>query len=165
MGAGIVGGIAQPIAAHFAQKRQHKYVKKYMKNKYQWEVADLIAAGLNPILGYTKGGPPIGAAGIPGISVGSPDLVGGYKQLKSVKAELAILESHKQAAGSAASKAFFDANRSMFDARSAEADSIINAARLPAAAAQKELDTTEFGKWMRYMNRVIRSGTGRAERP
>ncbi len=70
-GAGaIIGSIAQPIAAHFAQKRQHKYVKKYMKNKYQWEVADLIAAGLNPILGYTKGGPPIGSVGIPSIAGG-----------------------------------------------------------------------------------------------
>ncbi len=90
-GIGAIGGaIAQPIAAHFAQKRQHKYVKQYMKNKYQWEVADLIAAGLNPILGYTKGGPAIGSVGIPNIAGGQGATAIGAMKLK---AELALLRS------------------------------------------------------------------------
>ncbi len=79
------------IAGHFAQKRQHKYVKKYMKNKYQWEVADLIAAGLNPILGYTKGGPPIGPAGIP--SVGGEGLAASAISAIKAKSELELLEA------------------------------------------------------------------------
>ncbi len=93
-GIGALGGaIAQPIAAHFAQKRQHKYIKKYMKNKYQWEVADLIAAGLNPILGYTKGGPGIGSPGIPNIAGGMGATA---IQVAKLRAELDLLESSSE---------------------------------------------------------------------
>ncbi len=167
MGAGsVIGAIATPIAGHFAQKRQHKYVKKYMKNKWQWEVADLKAAGLNPILGIAGSSPNIGGAGgLPNMSVGSPDIVGAYKEIKSAKAKLAIIQSEREMAGNAASRSFFDANKSMFDARSAESDSIINAARLPAAQAQERMDRTDFGAWVRYLNRAVRGVTGRAERP
>ncbi len=103
MAGGIIGSIAQPVAAHFAQKRQHKYVKKYMKNKYQWEVADLIAAGLNPILGYTKGGPPIGAAGIPNISIGGVEAsaIGAMK----VRAELKLLKAQTEKLSAEAAQA------------------------------------------------------------
>ncbi len=69
---GAIGGsIGAPIAAHFAQKRAFKYAKNILKNKHQWEVADLIAAGLNPILGYTKGGGGIiGPGSSPGVGGG-----------------------------------------------------------------------------------------------
>jgi len=88
---GAIGGaIAQPIAAHFAQKRAFKYTKKMMKNKWQWEVADLIAAGLNPILGYTKGGPSIGPSGIPSIAGGMGATAIGAAKLRE---ELRILRA------------------------------------------------------------------------
>ncbi len=98
---GVIGSISQPIAAHFAQKRQHKYIKKYMKNKYQWEVADLIAAGLNPILGYTKGGPGIGSPGIPNIAGGQ-----GATALSAAKLreELELLRAQRDAITATAAK-------------------------------------------------------------
>ncbi len=78
------------IAGHFAQKRQHKYVKKYMKNKWQWEVADLRAAGLNPILGITGRAPQIGPAGIP--STGGGDIAGTAIGVIRAKEELRLLK-------------------------------------------------------------------------
>ncbi len=89
---GAIGGIvAAPIAAHFAQKRAFKYQKKMMKNKWQWEVADLIAAGLNPILGYTKGGPGVSSPGIPNMGLAGA----GSTALSAVKlrSELDLLRS------------------------------------------------------------------------
>ncbi len=77
------------IAGHFAQKRQHKYVKKYMKNKWQWEVADLRAAGLNPILGITGRAPQIGPAGIPSTPGG--DIAGTAIGVLKAKEELRLL--------------------------------------------------------------------------
>ncbi len=87
---GAIGGaIAQPIAAHFAQKRQHKYIKKYMKNKYQWMVDDLRAAGLNPILAYNNQ-PSMGQPGIPSIAGGQGATAISAMKLKS---ELRMLDA------------------------------------------------------------------------
>ncbi len=85
----ILGSVAQPIAAHFAQKRQHKYIKKYMKNKYQWMVDDLRAAGLNPILAYNNQ-PSMGQPGIPSIAGGQGATALGAMKIKS---ELRLLET------------------------------------------------------------------------
>jgi len=105
MAAGAIGGaIAQPIAAHFAQKRQWKYTKKMMQTRHQWEVADLIAAGLNPILGYvgSKGGPPLGSVGIPSIAGGQGTTALSAMKLRS---ELRLLQSSADKLDAEAAKA------------------------------------------------------------
>ncbi len=105
---GAIGGaVAQPIAAHFAQKRAFKYTKKMMKNKWQWEVADLIAAGLNPILGYTKGGPGIGGSPIPSISGSMGTTALSAMKLRS---ELKLLEASADKMAAEATRARSTAN-------------------------------------------------------
>jgi len=101
---GIVGGISQPIAAHFAQKRQWKYTKKMMQTRHQWEVEDLIKAGLNPILGYvgSKGGPPLGSVGIPNIAGG---LGATALSAAKIKEELELLRATSDKARADAAKA------------------------------------------------------------
>ncbi len=76
VGAAIGQGITEigkVEAAKVMQWRAQNFTAKMMKNRHQWEVADLRAAGLNPILGYvgSKGGPPIGGSPVGGISGGS----------------------------------------------------------------------------------------------
>ncbi len=89
-GIGIIGGaVAQPIAAHFAQKRAWKYTQAMMKNRYQWMVGDLRAAGLNPILAVSKSAG-IGASGIPSIAGGMGATALGAMKLR---AELDLLRS------------------------------------------------------------------------
>ncbi len=89
-GIGIIGGaIAQPIAAHFAQKRAWKYTQAMMKNRYQWMVGDLRAAGLNPILAVSKSAG-IGPSGIPNIAGGiGATAIGAMK----IRAELDLLRA------------------------------------------------------------------------
>lgn len=101
---GAVGSaISSPIAAHFAQKRQWKYVKSMMKNRHQWEVADLRAAGLNPILSALKQGP-LGSVGIPS-SGGGGDVVTSALKASRFKKEMIVLDAQADSLSSSALEA------------------------------------------------------------
>ncbi len=126
---GAIGGaIGAPIAAHFAQKRAFKYAKKILKNKHQWEVADLIAAGLNPILGYVGKG---GGGGI--IGPGSSPGVGGGGALGATALSAMKLRSE------------LDLLKSTTTRQQAEAALALSRSGLAKEQARKvELEVTEF---------------------
>ena len=87
--AGDIGGIASGIGAvsglfggaadderDFAvasAQRANEFTREQLQNRHQWEVNDLRAAGLNPILSAMKGAPSIGgsAQAVAGASSGS----------------------------------------------------------------------------------------------
>lgn len=48
-----------------SQKRSQAFTRQMMKKAHQWEVDDLILAGLNPILSATGGSGPMGASPAP----------------------------------------------------------------------------------------------------
>ncbi len=165
---GVIGAISGPIASHFAQKRAFKYAKTIMKNKHQWEVADLRAAGLNPILGYvgSRGGG--GGVVSPGTSTGgagqSADVVGAYKQAKGVKDQLKILSEQAKTSANVTERTFHEA----FTAGSNSAQAYTAALRedvallvdrtmIPAATAREALDKTKFGAVLRQLRRVRES--------
>ena len=61
-GADIAGGLIGNAASASEAAASRGFTEKQMKNKHQWEAADLEAAGLNRILGYTKGGASLGSS-------------------------------------------------------------------------------------------------------
>lgn len=64
-GAGVfTGGLIDTGVSAWNAIENRKQSEKFMRNKHQWEVADLRAAGLNPILsaGNSAGGSPGGGA-------------------------------------------------------------------------------------------------------
>ncbi len=77
-GGGAWGAVAQgvtdigkTVASGVAQLQAQKFTKKMMKNRFQWMVDDLRAAGLNPILAVRGGlSPQMGGSGIAGFGGG-----------------------------------------------------------------------------------------------
>jgi len=66
-----VTDIGKTVAAGVAQLQAQKFTKKMMKNRFQWMVNDLRAAGLNPILAVRGGlSPQMGSSGIAGFGGG-----------------------------------------------------------------------------------------------
>ncbi len=96
-----VTDIGKTVAAGVASKIAWKRTKRILKNRHQWEVADLIAAGLNPILSATKG--PGGGAfspiqSIPGGSGIGATALGAMK----LRSEINVLRAQAEALTNAA---------------------------------------------------------------
>lgn len=167
MGVGsIVGAISGPIASHFAQKRAFKYAKNILKNRHQWEVADLRAAGLNPILGYvgSKGGG--GGVISPGTSTGGAgqpgDPVAAYRQIKKTKPEIIVAEEAAKQAKNVTERSFHEAftagsnsARAATEALTSDVFLQLQRSLIPAATARQELDETKFGGKLQKLKRML----------
>lgn len=70
---GLLGGERRNLAAASAADRQMEFQKEMFKHRYQYQMADMRKAGLNPILAYSQGPPsaPTGASYDP-VNVAEP---------------------------------------------------------------------------------------------
>jgi len=162
MAAGSSGGSAltsglQQIAA---SAQQYKRQKTVLRHRYQWMKEDLEKAGFNPILAM-QSPPPAVSVPIGGFPGKGADIATSAKSLTKLKPEMEILRNQATITGHQRDRAFHDANAAMWSARSAYATSEMDLSRVPAAKAQETLDRTEIGEKMRWLNRFIRSVTGR----
>ncbi len=109
-----VTDIGKTVAAGVASKIAWKRTKRILKNRHQWEVADLIAAGLNPILSATKGPGGISGVGPQNIPGGGPIGTTALAGMK-LKSELLLLDRQAEALSATAaesrSKAFLNAEQ------------------------------------------------------
>lgn len=65
IGTAVGGALSTQDAQDFAENSAataNAFTKEQLQNRHQWEVADLRAAGLNPILSALKGAPSIGGS-------------------------------------------------------------------------------------------------------
>lgn len=116
--------IGKVEAAKVMQRRAQNFSMKMMKNRHQWEVDDLRAAGLNPILGYVSskiggGGGGMAASVAPGIpgggSIGSTAL-----SASKLKLEREVLKQQAESLASTALQARSMATLNAMRARKVE---------------------------------------------
>ena len=63
---GLAGGLIDRGTAKAGQSAQASFNERMYRNRYQWQMEDMRAAGLNPILSYKQGAP--SGPGIGGVS-------------------------------------------------------------------------------------------------
>lgn len=165
--------------------KSRAFTEYMMQNRYQWQVKDLKKAGLNPILA-TGQVPQIGASAMAtqrpiGDRAVAEGLESG-KKIATLEKEIKILENKveesRHAVGrtayqgalaeqstltqrAAEAKAMADVEVSQASARKIRADAALAESAIPGASAQEKLDKTKGGELLRWLNRIIRSGTGR----
>ncbi len=83
----IAGGLFGNASAAREAARQREWQENFYKNRHQWEVADLRAAGLNPMLSANSAGSvPSGAAAAQGnVAAGAADAFASVSNAKTQK--------------------------------------------------------------------------------
>lgn len=148
-------GAFASMGAHSANTGNKKLAREQMafqermsNTSYQRSIADMEAAGLNPALMYSQGGAstPGGATAhmtneaSPGIS-SAMDAKRLAADLNNLEAQNSNLKSQNELINS---QVFGQA-----------LNNDLTAAKIPAAKLESEIDQSDFGKSIRYINRVL----------
>ncbi len=151
-------------AARAAAERSMQFSRESMQNAYQWAVADMRAAGLNPMLAYQQGGAhALGGTSYQPENVGAAGAIGGASAASSA---IAARRTHAELKNVAADTKKKDSERNLNAMRSALTlkqewlvDQQIHSAKAAATAAkiEEELLKTKAGKVLKNIDIIGRS--------
>lgn len=165
IGGSLLGGMMTNEANAQSAAKANEFTKEMMKNRHQWEVNDLKAAGLNPILS-AHGTPSMGSAQKADVVNPTDNAIRGYEASTArglAKANIQNIEAMKMANVTQA-----DLNRAAEKAKQAEAmssaaaadklqtDAALNRIAMVPAAAQARNSAKEADTWT---NKYVRPHT------
>lgn len=176
-GLGLIGGIMQNTANKKAATREMEFQREMSNTAHQREVADLRAAGLNPVLSANGGASTPSGASYQAENVIEP-AVSSAMAARRLKEDIKNSEQQREVmqtqdglnvAGQVTQasqdklnkaltiKALEDAKLSSNNARTSAANARLTEAMLPASLSKESLENTEFGRMLRYSDRVFES--------
>lgn len=148
-------------SAKDVQEQAWRNTKVMMKNRHQWEAQDLENAGLNRILGYTKGGPPLGPSPAPvepvgrlGRDIGS--IIDAGKGIATAKAAIGTAKSGAAIAKEGETTAMHGAKTAEYVRDRAQMDSFSAAALSTTHAQEAEQSVIATAKAGLSLNKAIK---------
>lgn len=139
------------------QRDAQDFDQRMYQNRYQWQVADLMKAGLNPMLAYTQGAPagptsPVASPG--GDSSFGERTIGSYNASKVASAQEAKLTADTQNTHALTLKAVQDTKTSAANERNMDADTLIKAGMPSLIAAQLVQTTASAAQSSAMVNKI-----------
>lgn len=154
-GASVVEGL---FSARQARK-QMQFQERMSSTAHQREVADLVAAGLNPILSASRGG----ASTPSGAMAATPDVgknISSAVQANRLKAEIDLLRQEADTSRQDELLKSATWNLTQTNDRIANAEARIREAQAVGAEIEADIDRTQYGRGVRYADRAMKSLTG-----
>lgn len=145
----IIGGVAEAAGAAYsayASTKESGKQRKQARRAHRYEVEDLRAAGLNPILSAKYGGSatPSGMAQIP--NIGSAAVSGAKKGL-TAKDEQAVLQTQAKLNEASSARAVQESRRLLQDTRRARAEADM-------MEVESDIATSAYGRAMNYLRKT-----------
>ncbi len=145
--AGLAGSAISGLMGMSSAKRQMKFQEKMSSTSHVREVADLKAAGLNPILSATGGGGASSPSGAGFSGVNPAESISSAMDIKLKKTEIKKREEE-------INNLFSTRLNTRAQTRLLEANRVLTSAQAPGALREAEIDKSDYGRIVRMIMRI-----------
>lgn len=166
-GAALASTVAGGLFGSSQAKKNRKFQEYMASTAYQRAMKDMRLAGLNPMLAYQKGGAntPGGAMAPPlqGFGQGISTALRLKQELKNMK--MVEMKDESQTDLNDANISLAESQETLTNTTALKVASEFRHSKMrePGAKAYESLDKTELGGALRWLNKLIKSVTGREQ--